>query len=409
MNALRSGSLVTVLLALVLALVLAACEADPTAPAASDEPTAEELAAWDAAAQERVEGKADNASCSGTVIPDRRGFGKRIALTFDDGPDLVKTPQVLAILAAHGAPATFFVNGSKVRSAEHRALLQRVALAGHLVGNHTQNHANLSQVSTAKRRSEVSQTHDLLAAAGVAPQFFRFPFGAANCTATALVREYGYRVTGWHIDSADWCYAAARGGVGVCDPGTFRWVPDQYRRSITAYVLSQARATGGGVLLLHDVHAYTVSVLDDVLTALEADGFTFVRLDDAAVFPLLNGAPTTPAKPPAWIGTPCGDDSACVIAEAGAAGGRCEVFSLADDPAVYGFCTVACEGYCPDRNGAGGTFCTSLDGVKGTCAARAGDANRNCAAIPGTAPRAADRFIGRTSAAPRTVTVCLPQ
>jgi len=404
MRALRFGSGLGLL-----ALLLVACEADP-APSAPFEPTADELAGWDAAAQERAEGKADTARCSGTVPPDRRGFGKRIALTFDDGPDLAKTPQVLEVLAAHGAQATFFVNGSKVRGDEHRALLQQVALAGHLVGNHSQNHADLSQASNEKLRSEVSQTHDALVSAGVTPQFFRFPFGAANCGAAAYVRERGYRVTGWHIDSADWCYAAARGGVGHCDPATFRWVPDQYRDDIAAYVVSQARATGGGVLLFHDVHAYTVNVLDDVLSALEADGFTFVRLDDATVFPLLNEAPETPPAPQAWIGTACGDDSACVIAEAGVAGGRCNVFSLADDPTLYGFCTVACEGYCPDRNGAGGTFCTSLDGgATGSCVARAGEANEDCAAIAGTAPRPAERFIGSTSAAPRTITVCLPE
>jgi len=114
---------------------------------------------------------------------------RSIALTFDDGPDLAKTPQVLEVLAAHGAQATFFVNGSKVRGDEHRALLQQVALAGHLVGNHSQNHADLSQASNEKLRSEVSQTHDALVSAGVTPQFFRFPFGAANCGAAAYVRE----------------------------------------------------------------------------------------------------------------------------------------------------------------------------------------------------------------------------
>lgn len=399
MTSLRHGAA----LALLLALALSACESDP-AEEAGYEPAAEELAGWDAAAQERAEGKADTNRCSGTVLPDRSGFGKRIALTFDDGPDVVKTPEVLAVLEAHGAKATFFVNGSRIHGDEERALLQRVAAAGHLVGNHSQNHRNLKEASADTLRTEVTRTHDTLVGLGVDPRYFRFPFGAANCNAADFVRSYGYRVTGWHIDSADWCYASATGGVGYCDPRTFRWVPDEYRGDMVEYVVSQARSTGGGVLLFHDVHGYTVRTLDAVLTRLEAEGFTFVRLDDATTFPLLNDAP---AVTPPWIGTPCGDDAGCAF-DVDGVNAACYAFSSADDAAVHGFCTLPCEGYCPDRNGAGGTFCTSLDGATGRCVARAGDANSDCAAIPGTAPGAADRFIGSTSARPTTVTVCLP-
>lgn len=386
-----------------LALLLAACE--PGAESEGYEPSADELAGWDEAAAERAEGKADNASCSGSVLPDQRGFAKRIALTFDDGPHLTNTPKVLEILAAHDIKATFFVNGNKITSDAHRALLQEMAAAGHLIGNHSQNHKNLKTVGTTTLRAEVTATGDTLTALGLAPRYFRFPFGSAGCTAAGIVREYGYRVTGWHIDSADWCYASATGGVGYCDARTFRWVPDRYRSDIVAYVASQAKATGGGVLLFHDVHGYTTTVLDAVLSRLEADGFTFVRLDDAATFPNLN---EVPPAPPAWVGTTCQDDAPCAFT-ANDAAGTCFAFSRADDATLYGFCTLACEGFCPDLAGAGRTFCTSLDGATGQCVLRAGPENEECARLPGTAPRDVDRFIGASSASAKTVSACVPE
>ena len=67
-----------------------------------------------------TEGKADGATCSGVRPPDSGSFEKKIALTFDDGPSLEKTPQVLEVLANHGAKATFFINGRQVRSADIR-------------------------------------------------------------------------------------------------------------------------------------------------------------------------------------------------------------------------------------------------------------------------------------------------
>ena len=59
-------------------------------------------------------GKEDGTDCSGVRVPDRSGFAKRIALTFDDGPNPATTPKVIDVLKRHHAPATFFINGSKL-------------------------------------------------------------------------------------------------------------------------------------------------------------------------------------------------------------------------------------------------------------------------------------------------------
>ena len=72
-----------------------------------------------------------------------------------------------------------------------------------------------------------------------------------------------------------------------------------------------------------------------------------------------------------------------------------------------GFCSLACEGTCPDRAGSATTFCVeSVDGG-GLCAAKAEAANHECADIPGTEPIEMDRFIGDSSAARKTAVVCV--
>ena len=234
-----------------------------------------------------MEPKADGSDCSGVRVPDRSGFAKRIALTFDDGPNPTTTPKVIEVLKAHNAPATFFTNGSRYASQAAKDLAATIAADDQFIlANHTQNHKNLASQSAATVRAEMINTELLIKEAGGEPTYFRFPYGSSTCTTMRAARDRGYVVTGWHIDSADWCYA---GGGGTCKKATFQYVPDSMRSSMMSYVLTQARSTGGGIILFHDVHANTANNLDAILTALEGDGFTFVRLDDEAVFPRLHG------------------------------------------------------------------------------------------------------------------------
>ena len=367
-------------------------ENDPT------EPADDEIAAWNEAYEENASGKADSAGCSGVIVPDRGGFNKRVAITFDDGPHLTNTPQVLDILASHNAIGTFFINGKSVRGDDHRALLAEMRDAGHIIGNHSQNHKNLKNVSASTLKSEIEGTHQILLDLGVEPSFFRFPYGSSSCTTADTVRSYGYAVTGWHIDSADWCYGASRGGVGYCDPGTFQHVPDSYRSDIAGFVLSQARSKDGGVLLFHDVHAYTVSVLDQIMTTLENDGFTFVPLSDVETFPLLNGV-EPPEEP--FVGTTCADESECTFSASGE-DGFCQTYEDG------GFCSIGCEGYCPDKYGAAPTFCVSLDGETGQCVSKADSENSQCADLPGTTAQTMDRFVGSSGASVTSAVVCVP-
>ena len=158
-------------------------------------------------------GKADG-SCNGVVVPDRSGFGKHIALTFDDGPNPLTTPKIIAILKKHHAPATFFNNGMRYTSAAAKALANQIAHdPDYMLGNHSQNHLDLAKQTATKLASEIDLTDALIKTAGSDAKFFRFPFGSSTCAGVNAVHARGYTFVGWHIDSADWCYQA---GGGTC-------------------------------------------------------------------------------------------------------------------------------------------------------------------------------------------------
>ena len=386
--------------------LLTACESGGGSPA--DEPIEEDL---NAAYEELIntEGKADGATCSGVRPPDNGPFERRIAITFDDGPSLEKTPQVLEVLDAHDAKATFFINGKQVRTEAHWELLRRMVAEGHTLGNHSQNHVNSREVSEERWRQEVQETHDILEAIltelGETPTYFRFPYGSANCTTYNVVTDFGYHVVGWHIDTADWCFQSSTGGRGYCSPSTFRWVPDDYRDDFPGFSIYQSSISEGGILLMHDIHSYTVENLDWLLTELEEAGYTFTTLEDIDTFPYLNGV--TPPRDP-WVGDPCTDHSECDFSSDGDQG-FCFTFLEAETEELRGFCSLPCDGYCPDMDGAAPTFCVaSPDPDVGICVSKAWPTNESCAKIPGTYAREEDRFINQSSAYPSTSLVCVP-
>lgn len=382
-------------LALLASLSLIAC-VDPDAADLDHE--SEDGARFEQAYEDATadEGKADNANCSGVRVPDRSGFGKRIALTFDDGPNPATTPKVIDVLHRHRAPAAFFTNGSRYAAPGAAAIAKRIAAdPDFLLANHSQGHLDLAGQSLTKVATEIDRTDALIRTAGETPRYFRFPFGSSTCATAELARGRGYIVTGWHIDSADWCYAA---GNGYCKPTTFRYVPDELRNDMIGYVLSQVRATNGGIILFHDIHRATADQLDAVLTTLAAEGYTFVRLDDIRAFPKLHGAAPGPTT---FIGDRCATDADCGFTAAGQAG-RCHAAK---------FCTVACAGTCPDAPGKAPTFCiaSSTTDSGGTCVAKASPLNQLCAALPSTRRSVVSRFTGASGAPVSTADVCAPE
>ena len=110
-----------------------------------------------------------------------------------------------------------------------------------------------------------------------------------------------------------------------------------------------------------------------------------------------------PAASP-WVGTPCKAAEDCSFSHGGESG-----FCFLDESQDQGFCSLPCEGYCPDMSGRAKTFCTTLASVSGGgCVSRSQTENGHCSAIPGTSAQQADRYVGSSGAPADTATVCLP-
>ena len=123
---------------------------------------------------------------------------RRLALTFDDGPDPEWTPRVLDVLAAAAVRATFFVIGE--RAARAPAVVARMAAESHEVANHSWSHRNLWFCGPRATREQVRRGHDTIAdLTGRAPRHFRPPWGMVNAAMFSAVRTTAERVVFWSI------------------------------------------------------------------------------------------------------------------------------------------------------------------------------------------------------------------
>lgn len=195
----------------------------------------------------------DGAVLRGLAKLDRRllwrlpAKGKEVYLTFDDGPEPDVTPQLLDLLAAHGAKATFFCIGEKAR--RHPDLIARMAGEGHGIGHHTWDHADAWRTSaTAYFRSV------LRGAAEVGGPLFRPPYGHLACGHAALLAKR-FQVVMWDVMGGD-----------------FR--PGRSAESCARHVLRSIRP--GSIIVLHDnpkSAACVQSALPLILGGLSQKGF----------------------------------------------------------------------------------------------------------------------------------------
>ncbi|WP_228719867.1 polysaccharide deacetylase family protein [Methylococcus geothermalis] len=164
--------------------------------------------------------------------PDAAARGE-VAITIDDGPDPEVTPQVLAILDAYGAKATFFCIGRRAR--EHAALCADIAARGHAVENHSYSHRHtfsLSGLSGFER--ELRRAQEALAGiTGRAPRFFRAPAGLRNPLLDPVLARQGLSLVSWTRRGFD----------------TRRGQPQRVLASLTG------KLQAGDILLLHDGNA----------------------------------------------------------------------------------------------------------------------------------------------------------
>jgi len=188
---------------------------------------------------------------------------KAAALTFDDAPDPRFTPQILDILARHRVRATFFIVGSRARA--HPELVRRIVREGHLIGNHSDTHALLTNKTAAGFEREIRRTDQtLLAITGRKPRFIRPPYGEISPKQTDWTARRGYIVVNWNVDAVDW-----------------RNTPS---RTILANVRKQLRP--GAIILLHagggrgqDLSG-TINALPRLIAMLKKQGYRLNTLDE---------------------------------------------------------------------------------------------------------------------------------
>jgi peptidoglycan-N-acetylglucosamine deacetylase len=200
------------------------------------------------------------------------GAQKKLAVTFDDGPDPRWTPKVLDILKDKKVPATFFVIGTDAN--QWPEILRREYNEGHDIGNHTYTHPSWDEVSTTQIRWELNLTERLIESTlGVKSILFRPPYGidhqpeyAEEVAHLPPAQDMGYLIIGQKIDAHDW---KQRNG---------KQIPAQ---EITDNVMRDADT--GNIILFHDGggdRAETLKALPQVIDALRAAGYQFVNVQD---------------------------------------------------------------------------------------------------------------------------------
>ena len=203
-----------------------------------------------------------NSPVFGPVLRRLSGPGRRVALTFDDGPNPVATPRILDVLRRENVPATFFMLG---RHVERWPEIAREVAATHALGNHGWHHRKLHRKGPAYTRIDIRLgAQAIVDATAHAARFLRTPHGFRNPWVSGVAREIGQRCVGWTLGVWD----SDRPGAGViarkaiqgCRPGT--------------------------ILLLHDGDGYdpdgdrtqTADALPAIIRGLRDRGFEFAPL-----------------------------------------------------------------------------------------------------------------------------------
>ena len=226
----------------------------------------------------------------GAAYPRAQLFGKaisrtdsprKLALTFDDGPNPSITPKLLDLLDRYKAPASFFVIGKYLR--EYPELVRETAARGHIVGNHTETHPNLFLCGRLDIRVELRLCYNAIThTLGAPPKWFRPPFGYRNPWLAAAARELNLRVAMWTLLPGDW--------RAPSDEWLIRRIGPIASRAERA---TQNRSRTGDILCVHDGdhrqqsgdRSHTLAALEYWLPRWRDLGLEFVTIDNAVSTP----------------------------------------------------------------------------------------------------------------------------
>ena len=127
----------------------------------------------------------------------------KIALTFDDGPDPVYTPQVLDLLKEYNAPSTFFLLGERVN--KYPNITKRIIKEGHTIGNHSWSHPDLTTLNDQQLSTEILSTERVIEETiNKETSLMRPPYGFISHNLIAKLKRMDYKIIHWSLDSLDW-------------------------------------------------------------------------------------------------------------------------------------------------------------------------------------------------------------
>ncbi len=186
----------------------------------------------------------------------------RVALSFDAAWGNEDTANILEILKKKKVHVTFFMTGGWVE--KYPDDVKAIQAAGHELGNHSENHKQMSTLSAGQCKEEIMKVHEKVKAlTGVEMKCFRPPYGDYNDTVITTARECGYYPIQWDVDSLDWK-----------DYGT---------ESIINTVLNHKHLGNGSIILCHNGAKYTPAALEQLIDGLQEKGYELVKMSDLII------------------------------------------------------------------------------------------------------------------------------
>lgn len=180
---------------------------------------------------------------------------KKIALSFDAAWGNEDTAAILEILKKHDIHVTFFMTGGWVES--YPDDVKAILAAGHDLGNHSENHKNMSQLSNEEKEQELMKVHEKVKTlTGYDMFLFRPPYGDYDNHVVKVAQKCGYSTIQWDVDSLDW--------------------KDYGVDSIIKTVTQHKHLGNGSIILCHNGAKYTAQALDTLITELKAQGYEIV-------------------------------------------------------------------------------------------------------------------------------------
>lgn len=197
-----------------------------------------------------------NAKIKLYVLPKINKNKKMIAITYDDGPRYSTTNKILKALKANQAVATFFTLGCNLNNSDNRKILKRSFEYGNEIASHTQNHKELTKLSSGEIKSEINKADkQIKSVTGYTPKLIRPPYGSTNST---LSKTSNKPLILWNVDTLDW----------------------KTRSTSKTYNSVINNAGDGAIVLMHDIHDCSANAANDIYKSLKKKGYQFVTVSE---------------------------------------------------------------------------------------------------------------------------------